>query len=79
MAQEIQIVGIDEIGVLHFEDGRLIVGDLDIIAKAQRMAGLSRQRGRVELNLYVRSGAEINVSPDMDGMFAEQNEYGGKG
>jgi len=74
MANEMLIVSIDEIGVVHFEGDKLIVGDLDIIAKAKRMAGLSRQRGRVEVNIFIRSGAETNVSPDMDGMFAEASE-----
>lgn len=74
MENELLIVDIEENGVIHFENGRLIVGDLDIIKKAEAMAGLKRQRGRVLIRLFVQSRATIDVSPDMSGAYAEASE-----
>jgi len=71
---EMLIVKIDEQGTMHFEDGRLIVGDLDVVKLAAASAGLHRQRGRVVLEMYVQSKDVTNASPDLDGTFAEGSE-----
>ena len=71
---ELLIVRINEQGTIHFEDGRLIIGDLDIVKLAEAGAGLKRQRGRVVLELYVQSQELTNVAPDFSGIFAEASE-----
>lgn len=76
MAQEFLAVSIDESGVLHNEAGKLIVGDFDIIKAALAAWGGNRQRGRVELRLFLSNQSIINTSPDFNGIFAEPSEPG---
>lgn len=76
MANEFLAVHLDEEGIVHSEDGKLIVGDLDVVRKALAAWGGNRQRGRVQLRIYLRTQASVDLSPDMNGTFAEGSEPG---
>lgn len=71
---EMLLVEIDEQGVIHEEDGQLIVGDLRIMEAALKAWGGSRQRGRVLIQIYVQPRQMTNSSPDFNGTFAEKSE-----
>jgi len=79
MANEFLAVRFDEQGVIHSEDGKLIVGDLDIVRAALAAWGGSRQRGRVVVEIYLENRSITNTSPDFNGTFAEGSEPAGGG
>lgn len=67
---EMLAVRLDEDGVLHLNsEGKLVVGDLDIIEAATRGWGGMRQRGRVVVEIYLKSAMLTNTSPDFNGTF----------
>ena len=74
MADEYRVVNINERGVIHYEGDKLVVGDLDIIKKARAMWGGNRQRGRVHVQFFLEAQESTDVSPDMNGTFAEGSE-----
>ena len=65
---------LDEEGIVHAEDDKLIVGDLDIAKAAIKGWGGHRRRGRVVVEIYVKNAMVTNTSPDFDGIFAEGSE-----
>ena len=64
-------VRIDESGTVYQKDGRLIVGDLDVVRRALAAWGGGRQRGRVVVEIYIESREAVDVSGDLNGAFAE--------
>ena len=71
---EFLAVRFDEQGVIHSENGKLVVGDLDIIRAALAAWGGSRQRGRVVVEIYLENRSIVNTSPDFNGAFSEPSE-----
>ena len=67
-------VEVNEQGVIHAENGKLIVGDLDVIALALAAWGGSRQRGRVVVQIFLQNQSVTNTSSDFSGKFMEASE-----
>ena len=71
---EMLAVRFDEQGVIHEENGKLIVGDFDIIKAALSAWGGKRQRGRVVVEIHLQNREVVNTSPDFNGVFTEGSE-----
>ena len=62
------------VGEVHVEDGRLIVGDTDVVKRFQAAYGGHRQMGELRLTLHLLTSPTVEVSPSGDGVFSESSE-----
>ena len=61
-------------GVLHIENGQLVIGDLLIDKAIIAKWGGNRQYGLFEAQFTLEPVESIDASPDMNGMLAERSE-----
>ena len=61
-------------GEVHIENGRLIVGDTDVIRAIQSAYGGHRQMGQLNVSLYLLVSPSVTVSPSGDGLLCEASE-----
>jgi hypothetical protein len=64
------------IGEIHEEAGKLIVGDVDLVAKALAAWGGKRQLGRVTIAIELLPLGNVEVNPSL-GKFVEASEPAG--
>lgn len=70
-------VEFSEIGNLHFEDGKLIIADVDVAAVVAAMAGIlqgGRQRGVLEVTFTKVTTSHVDSDGTLGGRFAEPSE-----
>lgn len=68
------VVNLTFLGEVHMENGRLIVGDTDVVRKFQAHYGGHRQLGRLRMVLDLLPVETTEVSPSGDGVFSEASE-----
>jgi len=68
------IVSMELIGEVHIENGRLIVGDTDVVKKFRAHYGGHRQLGRLQVILELLVTPTSEVSQSGDGLFCEASE-----
>lgn len=67
-------VRIAQRGVLHLENGQLILGDLQVDKAFAAAWGGNRQYGLLEVQFTIESTEMAVTSPDLNGTFAERSE-----
>ena len=70
-------VELAEVGNLHFEDGKLIIADVDVAKMVAAMAGVlqgGRQRGLLEVSFTKITVAKSDSDGTLGGYFAEPSE-----
>ena len=67
-------VRIAQRGVLHLENGQLILGDLLVDKAFAAKWGGNRQYGLLEMQFTIEDTQSSETSPDLNGTFAERSE-----
>lgn len=66
-----------EIGNLHYENGKLVIADVDVAEMVAAMAGVlqgGRQRGLLEVTFTKVTVAKVDSDGTLGGKFAEPSE-----
>lgn len=61
-------------GVVHYENGVLMVGDTPATKAFQRQAGLHRQNGIFRMQMFIVKSTQTGLSEDLDGTLTEASE-----
>jgi len=68
------LVRLEQLGVMHVEGGKLMIGDTDVVKKFVSQWGGHRQQGVLRMSWSPFVTETVEVSPDGDGVFAEPSE-----
>lgn len=68
------IVELTLVGEVHYEGGRLIVGDADVVSRFMASYGGNRQLGELGITLHLLTMSTTEVSPSGNGVFVEGSE-----
>ena len=67
-------VKLEQSGVLHVEDGKLVLSDLQIDKAFTAMWGGGRQYGKLTMTFAIETVQLDATSPDMNGLLTERSE-----
>jgi hypothetical protein len=68
------VVDLTFVGEVHIEDGKLIVGDTDVVKRFAAAYGGNRQLSELRMTLHLLTSPTVEVSPSGSGVFAEHSE-----